>query len=390
MVRGIALLLLSALAAGCTPLPDASQPAALPPRAAPVAQKIGVLLPLTGQNAALGHELLQAVQLALGPEAPQADVRDTGGTPGGATAAVQAALANGDTVIVGPLTAPETAAVAYAAPGVPILAFTSDRNQARPYVWPLGITPQQQAQRLVQALQQAGKARIAAVLPSNPFGDALAEGLNGAAARAGDPVPLIRRYPNGSTTGLDDALRSVSAFQARGGAPVPAVPDPAAPPDATSGPLEPPPFDALMLAESGAMLRAAVAATDRYAVRPPEVQIMGPATWARDTGNLPGLVGAWYAAPDPSTRGAFEQIYTATYGTSPPGLASIAYDAAHLARLAAGSPGSLTKPGGFEGADGPIALRPDGRVVRGLAVFAVEPDGPRVIDRAASSLAGAS
>ena len=42
-----------------------------------------------------------------------------------------------------------------------------------------------------------------------------------------------------------------------------------------------------------------------YGINTPDVQVIGPATWARDesaSSNLGGLTGAWFAAPDPSFR----------------------------------------------------------------------------------------
>ena len=140
-------------------------------------RRVAILLPLTGPQAGLGNSMLQAAQLALGADGPQLDVQDTGGTPTGATEATKRALAAQDSLIIGPLTAAETAAAAAAAQNVPILAFTSDRQQARPGVWTLGIEPEQQVQRLAEVLVARGKGRIAAVLPDNIFGDALAYGL---------------------------------------------------------------------------------------------------------------------------------------------------------------------------------------------------------------------
>ncbi len=356
----------------------------------PAARRIAVLLPLSGPNAALGRDLLRSVQLALGSDGPQPDVQDTGGTPTGATIAAQTAVANGDAVIVGPLTAPETAAAAAVATTIPILAFTSDRNQGRPGVWPLGITPQQQVARLVQALSHANKTQPAAVLPDNIFGDALAGGLIEAAAKVGDATPQIRRYPNGRTAALDSALKNVSDAENRTALVAPT--DPADPLMATipAPTPTPPPFDSLLLAESGPALQAVAAALQKYDIHPPRVQIIGPGTWARDAANLGGLAGAWYAAPDPATRGAFEQIYAARFGSDPPGYASIAYDATQLARVAASNPAALTQPGGFRGADGPLALRPNGQVARGLAVFAVGPGGPQIVDPVPASIADGS
>ena len=399
MVRALSFLIASTLLAGCVQAPGgvgparvgAGAPAGAFPAPGPAARRIAVLLPLTGQNAGLGADLLRAVQLALGQDGPQPDVRDTAGTPTGATIAAQAAVANGDVVIVGPLTAPETAAAAAVAPNIPILAFTSDRNQGRPGVWPLGITPQQQVARLVQALSRQNKTQVAAVLPSNAFGDALSAGLVDATALVGDATPQIRRYPTGRVTALDAALKDLSDFENRSAlSATPPGSDPSVetPPAATAA--TPPPFDSLLLAESGPALQAVAASLQRYDIKPPAVQVLGPGTWARDAANLGGLTGAWYAAPDPATRGAFEQIFTARYGTPPPGIASIAYDAAQLARVAANDPANLTQPGGFRGADGPLALRPNGRVVRGLAVFAVGAGEPRIVDPVPASIADGS
>ena len=393
-----ATLVFAAALAGCVMPPEGGGPTASPnPRTGgPSNGKIALLVPLTGTNAGLGRDLLRAAQLALGPDGPQLDVQDTGGTPTGATMAAQAAVAAGDAIIVGPLTAPETAAAASVAVAIPILAFTSDRQQGRPGVWALGITPQQQVTRLVRALALDGKTRVAAVLPDNIFGNALVDGLTRATADISDPAPVVKRYPDGKQPALDAALREVADHANRRGAidaqvqaarqsTDPAVSSQADP--LAQQPVPPAPFDALMLAESGAALGRVAAALPGYGIAPPEVQIVGPATWARDAANLGGLKGAWYAAPDPSFRTPFERAYTAKYGTPPPGFADIAYDAAVLARMARGNPAMLTQPNGFRGVDGLFALRPDGQVVRGLALFGIDAGGSHIVEPAQDSVA---
>ncbi len=377
------LLLAATALAGCMTGPVA----VTPPAPSPSSLRVAVLLPLTGANAALGRDLRQAVQLALGPDGPQPDFRDTGSTPAGASEAAQAAIAAGDVMIVGPLTAGETGAAAAVANGRPILAFTSDAQQARPGVWPLGITPQQQVARLVTALTEAHKANMAAVLPSNAFGDALLDGLDRVSSGAGLLPPLVRRYPNGRTAALDAALRDVTGRTAAAAPIAPAEPGQDAEPPQ---PPPPPPFNALLLAEGGPVLRTVAAHLPDDGIRIPDVQVVGPATWARDAASLGALAGAWYAAPDPAMRLAFERQYTAAYGSPPPGLADIAFDAAQLARATAGNVVLLTRPTGFMGVDGPVALHPDGRVVRGLAVFAVSPTGNRVVQPAPASPAPGS
>lgn len=363
---------------------------ALPSQAIPLpgpgggGRKMAILLPLTGGNAELGASMLKAAQLALSqPGSPTLDSRDTGGTPDGAARAAREALAAGDTIILGPLTSAETAAAAAVArtASVPMLAFTSDAAVAQPGVWTLGITPAQQVRRLVSAAVADNKVRIGAVLPVGAFGDALAAGVTEATTVAGLPPARIQRTAN-TPAGIGTALKEVSDYAARhpagaGGT----TPDPAS---------LPPPVDALLLGVGGPLLVPTVPLLAAADLSPGQVRVLGPATWARDAASLPGLAGAWYAAPDPATRGQFEKQYIGRYNVPPRDFSSIAFDAAAIARVSAGPAGfdaaSLTRPEGFGGTDGVIVLSADGRVRRGLGLFEIGPSGPRLIQPAPQAL----
>jgi hypothetical protein len=278
------------------------------------------------------------------------------------------------------------------------LAFTSDAAQAQPGVWTLGITPAQQVRRLVLAVQAEGKTRIGAVLPRNAFGDALAGGLTTAAAAANLSEPRVVRYATGFA-GIDAALKDVSGYGARRGAIEQQRQAARARGDA-EGRKEaaelgrqtpaPSPIDALLLGAAGEVLGQAVPLLAFYDIGPDQVRILGPALWAREAQHLSAIAGAWYAAPDPGQRAPFEQRYSAKYNTPPRELASLAYDAAGIARVAAESggftPGALTRPEGFAGADGLLALMPDGQVRRGLAIFEIDRGGSHMVQPAPQSL----
>lgn len=407
--RAFTLLAAACALAACAARPDPyayNRPGAItapaqPPGGPPAGragERVAVLLPLTGPNSEVGQAMLRAVQLAFrDPAAPQLDPRDTGGTPAGAAAAARAAVEGGAGILLGPLTAQETAAVAPVARavGLPVLAFTSDQTQAQPGVWPLGITPAQQVRRLVQAAQAEGRTRFAAVVPDDPFGNALASGLQ---AGAGSPPTRVERYAGGFP-GLNAALRRVADYDSRRGAiearqrarratpdaPYEPAPDPLPGEDA----VPPPPFDALLLGAAGEQLAQAVPLLAAYDIGPRQARLLGPALWARDAGRLGALSGAWYAAPDPAARAGFEQLYATTYGAPARELASLAFDAGGIARAAwdgRGFPtGAIVRPEGFLGADGLLALLPDGGVRRGLAVFEIDRAGPRVVQPAPQS-----
>ena len=447
MLRRAFLFLLALPLAACVGQPYAmGGPGAIPAPVGPAGpaprSQVAALLPLSGPNAALGQAMLQAVQLALAPPgSPPLDAEDTGGTPEGAANAARAAVGKSAGLFIGPLTAAETAAVApiAQAANVPMLALTSDAAQARPGVWTLGITPEQQVRTLVRAVQAEGKTRFAAVLPQGAFGNAMADGLTAAVAEAGLPPPAMQRYVPRSVSALDRALKDVSDYASRRdalkvrqqaaqatapGAPAATPETPAAPATPPSGnadagqppdqqqtaqgapaapetppaplseppPLPPLPFDALLLGAVGPDLGPAAAQLAPDGIAPSDVRVLGPALWEGGAARLPALVGSWFAAPDPAARKPFEAAFAAKYGTPPRDpRTSLAYDAGGLARAAAGprgfEVGLLERPEGFAGSDGLLALLPDGRVRRAFAIFEVQPGGAHIVQPAPQSFA---
>ena len=369
--------------------------------AAPPGRKVAALLPLTGANAEIGQALQKATQLALTDAGgPPIDVLDTTGTPDGAAAAAKQAIAGGAGLLLGPLTAAETRAVApvAGAAGVGVLAFTSDASQGRPGVWPLGVTPAQQVHRLVAAAEAQGHTPVAALLPENDLGHALADALTQTASGAGLPPPTIETY-GGSFGSINVATRAVSGYASRRG-PMDAEIKKAREQGDAEGrkqaaeiakrAVPAAPFGALLLGETGEKLSEVMSLLPYYDIDPPQVKLMGPALWGSPAalrGSGGGLRGAWFAAPDPATREAFVDRYTAAFGAAPPSVADLAYDAAAIARAVAPigfSSAALSRPEGFAGSDGTLVLGPDGSVRRGLALFEIGGGGAQMIEPAPS------
>ena len=241
---------------------------------------------MTGPRADLGQVLLQASQLALQDNSgPSLDVLDTGGTPAGSATAAQAAVSNGDSLILGPLTSAETASVAPIArgAGIPVLAFTNDASQSQPGVWPLGISADQQIQRLVTAAQAQGKTQIAGLLPDSDFGRAVAAALTKATQTSGLPPPNIRMHAAGMAA-ITATARDLSDYANRRG-PIDAKVKAARALGTPEGrreaqelvkmPIPPPPFDVLLLADTGDNLQEIAAILPYYDVDRSAVQIIG-------------------------------------------------------------------------------------------------------------------
>lgn len=370
---------------------------------------VALLVPLTGPYAPIGHSVEQAVKLAFSvPGAPHLIVNDTGGTPERAAAAASSAIESGAGLVLGPLTKADTHAVAPIArnAGVNVLAFTNDNTEAGPGLWTLGISPSQQVRRVASYAIEHGRTRTAAIVPATQYGRLMAAALKRTAADLGAPPPRLGYFTN-SFESLNQTTRSISDFDARGAglqAKIRAARDQ----DDAAGrrlaaklrsqPVPPPPFDALLIGASGQQLAELQNFLPYYESGPPQVQILGTALWAHDAVAMAThdtLRGALYAAPDPSQGVAFEQKFQATYGGTPPAaIDKVGFDAAAIAVLAAREGGYttdvLTNRSGFTGTDGVLRLAPDGHVERGLAVFRIEPGGPKIVSPAPRSLPATS
>ncbi|WP_371808619.1 penicillin-binding protein activator [Acidiphilium sp. C61] len=366
---------------------------------------VALLVPLTGPYGAIGQSIEKAVKLAFSaPGAPRLDVENTGGTAAGAASAAHNAIGKGAGLILGPLTMVEARAVTPVAQsaGVNVLAFTNDDSVARPGIWPLGISPDQQVGRVVSYAIESGRTRTAAILPDNLFGRLMAAALRRTTARLGAPPPHIGYY-SASFSSLNATTRSISQFDSRGAGLMSRI-RAARDQDSAAGrrlaaklrsePVPPPPFDALLLGATSEDLAELQTFLPYYEAGPPQVQLMGPALWssrARAMATHEVLRGAIYAAPDPSAGLPFDQKFEATYGgVTPPSIDKVAFDAAAISVLAAHEGGYktsvLTASSGFSGTDGPLRLLPNGHVERGLAVFRIEPDGPKVVSPAPQTL----
>ncbi|MXV35362.1 ABC transporter substrate-binding protein [Saccharibacter sp. EH611] len=363
-------------------------------------QRIGLILPLTGPRAGIGLRMREAARLAL-PEGqkPELDIFDSA-QPGGALKAAQAALAAKDRVVTGPLTAGETAQVAdIVQPAhVPELAFTSDVQQARPGVWAMGLTPEQQVHRLVDASIADGRKHFAAFLPDTALGHAMGEGLAAACQEANLEPPKIvfhtdqpediatkmadlsaisaRRAPQQTSASSNGDDNQPSAIN-----PVPdSTSDATVPPTPHGGVIAPPPFDALLLGDTGLNLARVITSLKNDQIDSlSAVRILGPMLWRSFDGKLGDLRGAWYVAFDPKQRSGYVQRYQAVYRHAPSPVTDFAYDsvalAAALTRQNALNTASLTRPDGFMGVNGVFRLKTDGRVLRDLGIYQILPGG---------------
>lgn len=303
-----ALLILGSALAGCTstrlrpappaarkPPPAATAPVTVKPApqeppapAAGAKLPVALLLPLSGPSAALGRAMLDAAQMALfnvADDRLELLVRDSGGSAAAAGAAARSAVADGAKLILGPLLAAEVEAVKPVAQSanIGVVAFSTATQLAGNGTWLMSFDARQEIARVVIYAHRHGRNRFAALAPSSPYGDIAVATLRDAVAIAGASVARISRYDSGAI----NLAPAVQAFAAGGAE-----------------------FDAVLVAEGGAKLKALAPQLPFYGVDPDQVKFLGTGLWAEPgLGTEPALEGAWYAAPDPATRADFEQRF---------------------------------------------------------------------------------
>lgn len=372
----LALLLLG----GCQIVPGGAAPRPAPvAEAGPVAQdptpaarrQVALLVPLSGTNAGVGTSIRNAAQLALadaGEGSVNLLVFDTAAL--GAEGAARRALDAGARLFLGPLTAEDARAVAPVArqAGVPVVTFSNDRTVAGGGVYLLGFTPEQSVRRSIASARGEGARRFSALFPANEYGARARAAFEGAVRDAGGEIAGVETYER-TSAGLADAVARLG----RG-----------------------PAADAVLIADTGAIARAAAPALKRGPLR--GARLLGTELWGNEDGlgRTPALVGARFAAVPDAMFDSLERRYRERTGRTPYRLGSLGYDATLLAvrvsrdwRAGTAFPGArLLDASGFSGVDGAFRFRPDGTAERALAILEVTPTSERVVEPAATGFGG--
>lgn len=344
--------------------------------------KVALLVPTGGspQVAAIGKALQQAAEMAMF-ERPSAGlqliVKDDKGTPEGAKAAADEAIKAGAEIILGPLFGRSVQAVAPVAKAanVPAIGFSNDTTVAGPGVYLIGFLQETEVDRIVGHAVRNDRRMFAALLPDDAGSKMLGLAFRVAVERGGGRVALVETYQIDEAGILDPSRKLREALKASEG----------------GGDI-----DAMFVPGGADVLPQLSFLIGQAKIDTQKVKLLGSSGW-----DYPGisrearLAGSWFAAPDPRGWVDFSTKFSKTYGSMPPRLASLAFDAVDVASNFAGQPkgqryvaANLTRVSGFVGVDGPFRLLPNGRNERALAVLEVQKSGPVVIDGAAALLAG--
>ncbi len=221
--RNLVLLGAVLMIGGCNILPKGKPkpPPPGPTDALPKDQqrhRIALLVPLTGPNAALGQSIANATTMALLDTQAKTIRITTYDTAAGPAAAAKQAMADGNRLVLGPLTGDEVAPVAAVtrAAKVPLLTYSGDASVAARDVFVLGTTPDNALQRVVRYAHGRGVKRFALLAPKGDYGTRAGAAYGAAVRAAGGTMVSSESYDRSNTSVVSAAqrLKSKGGFDA--------------------------------------------------------------------------------------------------------------------------------------------------------------------------------
>ncbi|UYV14786.1 penicillin-binding protein activator [Porphyrobacter sp. ULC335] len=359
--RNLALGSAALLAAGCSVTPKADVATAPDPAPAPEPSatalptdtgrhRIALLVPMSGDTAPVGQAIANATTMAL-LDTGADNLRITSyDTSDGIATAARKAIADGNKLILGPLTADAVPAVQAAArpAGVPVIAFANDASAASVDVFVIGHMPEQSIRRSVQYARGKGAARFAVLAPEGDYGTRALSSLENALRDFGGSLVRQESYARGNTSIVSAAAR----LRAAGG------------------------YDTVLIADSARLGIDAAGELNKSSRN--RARILGTELWSGEASltRAPGLEGALFAAVSDQRYARFADSYSARFGAQPHRVATLGYDAVLLTLRVArdwkvGTPfpkNELYDRGGFLGVDGAFRFGRNGVVERALEV----------------------
>jgi branched-chain amino acid transport system substrate-binding protein len=340
--------------------------------------RVALLLPLSGDPGLnmVGISLANAAKLAIGfieanpniAENITISLKDTGPSAGGAAQAASQAVAEGASLILGPLKADQVIAAGAVArsAGIPLIGFSNNSSAASPGVYLLNVLPEAEIKRSLTFASNRGRTRFAGIFPMTEFGRVQEAAFRQTAASLGIAPAAIYTFSNEAEarTVVAQAAALIQSGQ----------------------------IDALFLPDRGTAPSLGTM-LQQEGISGASVTLIGSADWEGDPTirQTAALGGALYPAVDEAGLLAISGEYQARFGAPPHPLATIAYTATILANVNTLSMANprydtvlLTAATGFNGRDGVFRFLGNGRSEYGLVIKqigagnAVQVDGPRL------------
>lgn len=339
-----------------------------------VKTKTAVILPLSGESAALGDAFRNAILMAQldrsTDEVTEVDFYDSKGTVEGAKNAFEDVERADADIVIGPVFSTEVNAIKEMDPSVPVISFTSDTTVLNEDVFSIALLIEEQIKRIVKFACEKGQTRFAILGPNDKTGEMVLKSfekvmadcptmqlthislydpknpdLTSAVARIAPPLIDLKKKD----------LTEEEKLLAQ---------------NPTADRIE---FDALFVFEQGVALQQLSSLLSYYDVTPNLVAFYGLATLRMQHNR--DLIGAYFADLPQTHLDLFKKNYREAFGVKPVAVAALGYDAislvSHLSKASRLNKRALLSEEGYLGLNGRFRFNENGTNDRLLEMFQI-------------------
>ncbi|MBF0158823.1 MAG: penicillin-binding protein activator [Magnetococcales bacterium] len=339
--------------------------------------KIGLLLPLSGNNAAMGQSMLRAAQMAVSayPDVPLLlHVADSRGEAAATRAAMEQLIQQGVDGFLGPVfhDAAMAAAQEAARSGRPLITFNPQKDVAAgttvkaPILLNAFHSDQQGTTMARFAVSQRQARQIAIVAPASDYGRRISRAFTEEATQLGATVVRQLHIPDNSVD-FSSTIKSLLGEPRQGAAALP--------------------FDALFLPLRADQVRLLIHQAVASGLQWSKILLLGNAQWHKPELLKDGndyLMGAVFCDIDDGVRDRFQQRFQALWGQAPVQTTPLlAYDGVAIVAQAlrdqrlGGPPWhhALFRQEGFRSVTGRIYFEEDGVARHTYPLFTIDKNG---------------
>ena len=319
--------------------------------------KIGLLLPLSGEQKNLGKAIFNSLEMALF-ETQSKNIklkfRDSGDTEKQAISAAKQLESEGVSILIGPIFSFQALAIRKEINNdIPIFSFTNDESIRKKGLWVLGFSPQQQIKAIFKEIKINSIRNIAIIVPNSFYGEISLQESRRQGTQYNINIHNIYFYDvlSNNFSELGKILYKEKNKKYKG----------------------------LLIIASGKQLKEIAARAQYRGINPKEIKYFGISGWNNpEVLDEPALFGGHFIAPQQSSFEAFVSRYFKIYNSTPIEISGLGYDILALCAVALKQTDSisdfidfLTKPSGYNGIFGFFRADKNGGILRKFVSYKV-------------------
>ena len=319
--------------------------------------KIGLLLPLSGDNEDLGKALSNSLEMALF-ETKSKNIRlifkDSGDTIEKAIFAAKQLEEEGVSILIGPIFSSQALAIRKEIKKeIPIFSFTNDESIKKEGLWALGFSPEQQIKAIFNEMLSNSVRNIAIIVPNSNYGEKSLQASRKQSVQNNIKISNIYFYDilSNDFTDLGKILKKEKNKK----------------------------YNGLLIIASGKQLKEIAARAQYRGINPKAITYFGISGWNNpEVLGEPALLGGYFIAPQQSSYESFVSRYFKIYNSIPIEISGLGYDILALCSSALKETinmsefiSFLTNPSGFNGIFGFFRADKNGTIYRKFVSYKV-------------------